>query len=215
MARRCSQRNWGFTLAEALTAMMILAIIGGSVGAIYTASMRTYARGITENLAQQKANWAIQRMAQDFRQGIEVKPDVAPFEASKLSVQLPNRLFDSGEGRRLNEVTVDAMGQPGLVRGYKVAYYRGNADGSLSLTGDHLWRRLLEYDGVTLVRAEVLADHVVDNPPDASGMPAPIFHYWPNQWAPTSVTARITVEERHGTRVAQATMVGEFSLRNR
>jgi type II secretory pathway pseudopilin PulG len=213
MARRCSRRNRGFTLAEALTAVMILAVIGGSVGAIYTASMRTYARGITENLAQQKAAWAVQRMAQDIRQGIKVAPGDPPYGSDKISIQLPNRPFDAGEGRHLNEIALDEYGKAGLVWGGKLAYYRGDADGNLSTTGDHFWRALFDTDGA-LVRRDLLTDHLVDNPLDASGMPAPIFVYWPNGFEVHAVTIRLTVEERHGQRVAQATMYAEFALRN-
>jgi prepilin-type N-terminal cleavage/methylation domain-containing protein len=215
MARRCSRRNRGFTLAEALTAVMILSIIVGSVSAIYTASMRTYARGITENLAQQKASWAVQRMAQDMRQGSSVVPGNAPFQSSYVAIRVPNRPFDSGEGRHLNEVSVDATGQAYLVQGGWTVYYRGDEDGNLSNTGDRLWRRMLAADGATLLRQELLADHVVDNPDDASGMPAPIFTYWPDIYRLKSVAARVTVEERQGARRARETMTGEFMLRNR
>jgi hypothetical protein len=215
MAQRCSRRNEGFTIAEALTAVMILSIIGWSVGAIYTASMQTYARGITENLAQQKASWAVQRMAQDMRQGISVTPGNAPFQSSYVAIRVPNRLFDGGEGRHLNEVSVDAGGQPYLVPGGWVVYYRGDGDGNLSNTGDHIWRRALAADGATLVQQDVLADHVVDNPDDASGMPAPVFTYWPDIYRLKSVAAEVTVEERQGARRAQETMTGEFALRNR
>ncbi len=213
MLRNGDHRTRGFTLAEALTAVMILSIIGGTVGAIYTSSMRTYSRGITENMAQQKACWAVQRMAQDVRLAMKVTPGDPPFMADQITIRLPNRVFDATERRHLNELFVDAEGA-GLVPGRQLAYYRGDADGNLSVTGDHLWATLFEADGATVVRRDLVTDHLVDNPLDASGQPAPIFHYWPRWDQCKALTVRVTVEERHGQRVAQATMFAEYKLRN-
>lgn len=215
MVRSYARRNWGIGLAEALTAVVVVGIVSGTVAAIYSASMQTYSRGITENYAHQKASWAVQRMAPDIRQGISVTPGDAPFDSCYVAIRLPNRPFDSGEGAHLNEVTLDATGAPYLVPGGWVVYYRGAEDGTLTAAGDRIWRRLLAADGATLVREDVIADHVIDNPLDESGTPAPMFIYWPDIFRLRSVEITVTVEEQRGPRKAQATMTGEFTLRNR
>ncbi|GEM_PF-1432054 len=203
----------GVTLPEVLVASIVLAVVVGVIAALYSASMRAWYRGATETRAQQKAAWVVQRMGPDIRHGMAVTPASAPYDTVCIAVRIPARSFDSDENTYLNQVGTDADGRPYLIPGGWALYYRGDASGNLSTTGDRVWRRLIDEDG-QLVRQMEIADNVVDNPPDASGSPKPMFIYWPDIYRLRSVEITVTVRERLGNRVAQSTMNGELTLRN-
>lgn len=203
------------TLAELIAAIVVFMIIIGSVVSIYQACLRTWRLGTVENMAQQQAAWAVQRMAPDLHQGMSVTPGNAPFESTYIAVRLPNRIFDSSQGAHFNEIDTNASGEAYLVPGGWAIYYRGDAEGNMALDGDHIWRKRFQADGTTLVSEDVIAKNVVDNPDDASGNPRPTFVYWPDLYHLNSVEATVTVTETIGSRSATATMVSEIGLRNR
>ncbi len=208
-------RRRAITLPEVLTVVMVVSIIMGTVVSIYINSMRAYARGSTESYAQQKASAAIERMIPDIRMGMSVVPGVAPHEASYIAIELPQRDFDSGEGTYLNHIETDGDGRPYLTPGGWVVYYRGDEDGNPAVDGDHVWRRLVADDGATILKQTPIVDNVVDNPPDGSGQPKPMFIYWPDMNRLQSVEITVTVREKRGIRVTNTTMTGEVALRNR
>jgi hypothetical protein len=212
--KRVGQTRSGISLAEVLTVAVILGIIMGTVTAIYTGSLRAWARGSTESYANEKSSWAVERMVPDVRLGMSVVPGVAPYEATYIAIQLPQRNWDASSGRYVNQVAVDAHGQPYLVPGGWIVYFRGDASGNFDVHGNSLWRREVNASGVT-VKQNVLANNVVDNPADATGQPKPTFIYWPDLYRLKSVEATVTVRERQGTRTSQTTMNGEITLRNR
>lgn len=213
MKRLSSRNTSGVTLPEALTVVLVMMVIGGTVGAIYTAAMGTWYRGATETYAEQKASWAIQRMVPDLRQGMSVTPASDPYGDICIAVELPAKTYDSTEGVYLNQVAVDASGTPYLTSGNYAVYYRGDEDGNISLEGDRIWRRLTDAGG-TVLREQVVADNVVDNPADDSGSPKPMFIYWPDIYRLRSVEMTVTVEETRGNQTERKTMVGELALRN-
>jgi len=206
--------RFGITLPEVLTAALVLSVIMGTVTSIYTGSLRAWCRGSAETYAEQKAAWAVQRMVPDIRSGISVLPGVAPHEASYITIQLPHRVFDTGQNTYLNQIAVDAHGNPYLVPGGWAVYFRGDAAGNADAGGDRIWRRLVAADG-SVLKEDVLADHVVDNPDDATGNPHPMFVYWPDVYRLRSVEVTVTVQEKQGSRTGQTTMNGEITLRNR
>ncbi len=214
------RRAAAFVLAEVLTAAVVFSIVFGCVVSIYIASLRTWGRGASENYAQQKASWSVQRMAPDLRLGMSVTPGNAPFESSYIAVHLPNRVFDSTQHTHFNQIltTVDEHGEtiPYLVPGGYAVYYRGDAEGNMATDGDRIWRKLLASNGETVMRSDVIADHVVDNPVDSTtGSPTPLFVYWPDIYRLNSVQITVTVQEKQGGRTSTATMNSEFALRNR
>lgn len=213
MKRAFARRTSGVTLPEVLTAVMVLMVIAGSVSAIYSAAMGTWYRGATETYAEQKASWAIQRMMPDLRQGMSVTPASSPYDDICIAVQIPAKAFDTGEGVYLNQVGVDAGGSPYLIAGNHVVYYRGDENGNLTLQGDRIWRRLADSGG-TVLKQQVIADNVVDNPVDGTGNPKPMFIYWPDIYRLRSVEVTVTVEETRGHQTERTTMVGEIALRN-
>jgi prepilin-type N-terminal cleavage/methylation domain-containing protein len=215
MISRFSTNRSGITLPELLTVIVVLGIILGSVVSIYQISMRTWREGMLENMAQQRASWVIQRMAQDIRMGMAVTPGTAPFESSYIALRLPNRIYNTSTHTYYNQVdtTVDGTGIY-LVAGDWVIYYRGDADGNLSTSGDRIWRRYLAADGTTVLRTEVVSDNVIDNPLDETGSPKPIFIFYPDMYHMKSIEVTVTAQERMGIHTAQSTMNSELALRN-
>ncbi len=210
------RRHSGFTLAEVLTAVLVMMVIGGTVVSIYQNSLRTWRTGTVENLAQQKASWAVQRIAQDLRQGMMVKAGPSPFEYSWISVLVPQRTFNHTLHAYMNDVTVDADGNLTLEQGQYIVYYRGNSDGDPSAAGDCLWRRTVALDQTTILKQDMLlANNVVDNPPDDTGTPTANFIYWPDINSLNTVEITITVQEKLGNKTAQVTVMGDLGLRNK
>jgi prepilin-type N-terminal cleavage/methylation domain-containing protein len=207
------RRAAGFTLPEVMTAMVVMVIVIGGIAAIYMASMRMWYRGAAENYAQQNASWAVQRIVPEVREGLSVTTAGSPYESVCIVVRLPSKVYDSGEGTYLNEVATDAYGDPYLVPGGWAMYYRGTEYGSISLEGDRLWRFYIGSDGMTY-KQQVVAENIVDNPPDGTGNPKPMFIYWPDIYRLESVEITVTTHEEIGHRVAEATMRGEVNLRN-
>lgn len=214
MSRTIRRREWGVTLPEVVTAAMVLGIIIGSVSAIYTTAMQTWYRGASENYAEQKASLAVDRMRPDLQQGMSVTAAASPYDEVCIAVQLPAKTYDSGQGVYLNQVAVDTEGHPYLVQGDYVVYYRGDGEGNISVSGDRIWRRLLRASDGAILKEQVIADHVVDNQPDGTGSPKPMFIYWPDIYRLRSVEVTVTVREQYGHRTATKTMNGELALRN-
>lgn len=201
-------------MPEMLTAIMVFSVIIGTVCAIYTTSMRTWYLGAAENYAEQKSSLAVQRMVPDLRQGLSVTAASSPYDDVCIAVQLPAKSYDSGAGVYLNQVTSDASGAPYLVQGDYAVYYRGDSNANIAVDGDCVWRRLVRaFDGA-VIKQQMLADNVIDNPVDETGNPKPMFIYWPDIYRLRSVEITITVQERMGNRTATKTMNGELSLRN-
>ena len=209
------RRAHGFTLPEVLTAAVVLSLVIGTVTQIYMSSLRAWYRGSTEGLSQEKAAWVVQRMAPDLREGMSVTPGTTPFDSCYVAIQLPAKVWDSGQQTYLNQLAVNALGQPYLIPGDYAVFYRGDGDGNLDVHGTRIWRRLAAPDG-TVLKQFVIADNVVDNPTDpATGAPKANFRYWPDIYRLRSVEITVTVQEKQGSRTSSATMNGELTLRNR
>ncbi|NIM04136.1 MAG: prepilin-type N-terminal cleavage/methylation domain-containing protein [Armatimonadetes bacterium] len=204
----------GFTLVEAMVSVIILAGLLGAVLAIYFTCGQTWRRGISESRAQIFAWSALRRMGPDIREAMSVTPFPDPFSGCGITLQLPARAFDTGERTYFSTVSVDGEGSPYLVTGNKVNYFRGNAAGSPSLSGDRLWRVVTAPDG-SEIRRQIVVENLLDNPPDAGGTPKPSFIYWPDIFRLNSVETTITVEAEESGKKTSATIVGETALRNR
>jgi len=211
-ARRVRFRCGGFTLVEALTATIVLAVIIVSVSTIYMAALRTYRRGEPANSAERKASWAVTRMVPDFQSAIAVIPADAPNDATAVAIRVPDKAWDGTDQTHYNRILDTGGGNLALVPGDLVYFYRGNDVGSMDPGGSKLWRAVVHADG-SQGKKYVVADHIVNNPLK-SGVPKPMFIYWPDVVRLRSVEMTITVQERAGTQVANSTMVSEVCLRN-
>jgi hypothetical protein len=153
-------------------------------------------------------------MAPDLQTGVSVSAASSPYEDVCIAVRLPAKTYDSGQGAYLNQVAVDAEGVPYLVEGDYAVYYRGDAEGNIAVDGDRIWRRLVSGTDGTVIKEQVIADNIIDNPNDDTGNPKPMFIYWPDIYRLRSVEVTVTVQERQGNRTATKTMNGELTLRN-
>ncbi len=200
----------GVTLPEVVMATVVLSIIVGAVCAIYSSAMRSWYLGAAENYAEQKASLAVQRMVPDLQAGMAAS---SPYQDC-IQIQLPAKAWSSTQGAYLNQLAVDAEGRPYLVQGDYVLYYRGDEDGNLSATGDRVWRRAVRGADGAVIKQQVIADHIVNNPDDESGSPKQMFIYWPDMTRLRSVEVTLTVREVFGHRTATKTMNAELALRN-
>jgi prepilin-type N-terminal cleavage/methylation domain-containing protein len=214
MRRGIRGRQRGVTLPEVVTATVVLSIVVGSVCAIYSSAMQSWYRGAAENYAEQKASLAVERMVPDLQQGMAVTAATSPYESVCIAVQLPARAWSSSQGAYLNQLSVGVDGRLHLVQGDFAVYYRGDADGNIAVDGDRVWRRVVRASDGAALKEQVIADHVVDNPPDGTGSPKPMFIYWPDIYRLRSVEVTLTVKETYGHRSATKTMSGELALRN-
>lgn len=214
MSGRIRRRERGVTLPEVVTAAMVLSIIMGTVSAIYTTAMQTWYRGASETYAERKASLAVERMRPDLQQGMSVTAAASPYDGVCIAVQVPAKAYDSGQGVYLNQLAVDTEGHPYLVQGDYVVYYRGDEGGNISVSGDRIWRRMMRASDGAILKEQVIADNVVDNPLDGTGSAKPMFVYWPDIYRLRSVEVTVTVREEFGHRTATKTMNGELALRN-
>lgn len=202
-------------MPEVLTAAVVLSLVLGSVSQIYIGSLRTWYRGTTENISQQKAAWVIQRMAPDLQEGISVTPGTTPFDSCYVAIRLPDKVWDVANSTYKNHIEINAMGEPYLVPGNYAVFYRSDNDGNLDLQGAHIWRRLVTPTG-TILKQYSIADNVIDNPIDPNtGSPKTNFRYWPDVYRLKSVEITVTVQERAASKISSSTANGELTLRNR
>ena len=211
----CKLSRQGFSLPEVLVAVTILAILLGSVVAIFLSCGRSWRRGTAESRAQQATYQAVRRIAPDIRAAMSVTPFPAPYNNIGITLQLPARAFNSGAGAYHNTLAIDSHGKPYLVAGNKVNYFRGDAAGQASLTGDRVWRVMTNYAGTTEIKRSVIAQGLIDNPVDADGNAKPMFIYWPDIFRLKSVETTVTFRAQEAQKTAVATLVDETSLRNR
>ncbi len=204
----------GFTLVEVVVVITVLAGLLGSVLAIYFMGMQSWRRGVPEGRTRELAAWALKRMDPDIRQAMALTAFPAPCNGYGITLRLPARTYDSGEQTYFNTISVGGDGRPYLVQGNQVSYYRGDAAGSASLSGDRIWRVLTTSEGGEL-RREVIVQGVVDNAPDATGNPKPMFIYWPDMYRLKSVEVTVNIRMTEAGRTAAAQISGETALRNK
>jgi len=197
-----------------MVVVVILAGLMGAVLAIYFSCGQTWRRGVSESRAQSLTLMALRRMAPDIREAMSLTPFPAPYDGYGITLQLPARAYDATERTYFNTVSIGGDGRPYLAAGDKVNYFRGNASGAPSLTGERLWRVVTAPDGTELHR-EVVITGLLDNPPGGAGSPKPIFIYWPDIFRLKSVESTVTVQAEESGKKATSTLVGETALRNR
>jgi len=208
------RKRHGFTLPEVLVTVVILATITLSVTSVFIAASRTYRIGAVDQAAQRMASGALQRMIPDVRAGMLVTPGVGVNADTHIILTLPNRVWNAGTQRHDYELAEDATGALGLVAGDTVHYYRGTAEGSMSASGDRMWRMVVHADG-TQGRTTCIATEVIDNPYSAAyGGAKPMFVYWPNEVLREAVEVTITVRIRQEAKEATRTARSEIALRN-
>jgi len=204
----------GFTLPEVMVSTIILGILAVAVTTVFMACSRTYYVGATDQAAERLAAGALERMVPDLRAAMLVNQGEPPNENSHLLLQMPERVWNADAEAYEYTLAPDSLGNLGLVAGDIVHYYRGNAAGEMTPSGDHIWRMVVHQDG-SPGKTFAIASHVVDNPYDSAyAGPKPMFVYWPNEVLRESVEVTITVEVKEGARTSRRTAHSEVALRN-
>jgi len=123
----------GFTLVEAVVVMAILGLIAGAIMSFYPVSAKLFVRGSAEATAETAAARATQKIAPVVREAVNLNVVVrnAGTGDVRLEVSLPLKQVESTTGENL-------VVYP-LAVGEQVAYYRSDASGSSSQTGNYLW----------------------------------------------------------------------------
>ena len=202
----------GMTLPELMVVCLVMFIVLAAVSGIYYGSMRLYRRGEPANTAARKVAWALARMAPDIQQGISVTLPNA--EKTEARIVTPDKQQQVGGPTFYNVVSLTPTGDPYLVRGNEIRYYRGTIGGAPDAHGSYLWRRVVHPDGTSLAPT-LIADNVVDNPPPAGAtQPRPMFDYWPDPSFYKCVLVTVTVREATGSQVSTVPMSTWVALRN-
>jgi Tfp pilus assembly protein PilW len=200
------------TLPELMVVCLVMFIILAAVSGIYYGSMRLYRRGEPANTAARKAAWALARMAPDIQQGIGVT--LPNSEKTEARIIIPDKQQESGGSTFYNVIALSPAGEPYLVRGNTVRYYRGTAGGAADAHGSNLWRQVVRPDG-TALSPTLVTDNVVDNPPPAGAtQPRPMFDYWPDASFYKCVLVTVSVREATGSQVSTVPMSTWVALRN-
>ena len=124
----------GFTLVEALVAMMILALIGGAMMAFFALSAKLFRRGVAESQAESAASRTIKKMGPIVHEALDLNVVVRDGNTGEVRVELslPLKQTDpvTGEDLVALPMTVDK----------EVAFYRSDESGDPDETGEHFWR---------------------------------------------------------------------------
>jgi hypothetical protein len=202
----------GVTLPEVLTVAILIVIVFGGVSALYYGSARLYRRGEPANSAEREAAWAIQRMVPDVQQAMSCS--ILDTEKTIVKLRLPAKQWDASAQKHYNVISLSGTGEPYLVPGGWVYYYRGDSSGGSNATGSYLWRAVTDASG-TLLKRYCLATGIIDNPiPSGGTAPTPMFEYWPTPEVYKSVLVTVTVQKSLQHQTATRTMASELSLRN-
>ncbi|HUT74117.1 MAG TPA: type II secretion system protein [Armatimonadota bacterium] len=171
--RRLSRRS-GFTLPELLVAMLVMGILAWTVSLIYFSVLGVYNKNLWRLRPYDEATKAVERVAKEIREAMVIDT----YGSQALIVIMPqkdasrdNVLVDSGSGLALSQ-------------GDWVAFYLSDQTGALDASGHYLWKAVKAQGTTTWVPRVMIADsiHPELNPTDpATGLPRPMFKYWPDE----------------------------------
>ncbi len=181
----------GITLAEALLAMCLLAILSVGVCGLYIQSLRLYNEGVHQVSAQQRAALAVQIMLGEIQEAINVDypgPYVIVFTVPYKQ-----------DGACLIDPATYTI-QPGK----QVAYYLSDRTGYYYRDGPYIWRAERPMGQEDWSEKRLLTDEVDDL----------TFTYAPTIEMPELVRASVTVNAQGSPGYFNRTEVGEVWLRN-
>lgn len=104
-ARRCWPRRRGFTLVEAVAAMVILGALGSVVSAVVLEAMQGYSTAATGTLAHEQLTSALERLDRELREidlksGSAVAPDITSITPTSIT-------FSGGKAISLTGTTLN------------------------------------------------------------------------------------------------------------
>jgi len=181
-------RRAGFSLAEALAALIIISLIIGAIFAFEVAAARLSARGMRQYQAETRAQSALRAIAQEMREGIAV---------STAQTNLVEYTYPAKEtGQEYFRVP--------LAVGYRIRYYLGDRSGTAQSGGTYLWRG---DDSTGTMRPTVMLADKVASLTFAYSTP-------PGGTQPDMVTVTIGVKVRSQGRTQLQTHSAVVQLRN-
>jgi type II secretory pathway pseudopilin PulG len=190
-------RRRGFTLAEALMALVILTLVGGGILAIYAAGIRLFNRTSTFSQAAAAANTAAKGMASDGQEAMALKyatslPAGERSSSTQLVLALPAKNGTTG----YNLVP--------LQEGTWLRYYLSDKTGVYGNTGTSLWRGKKSVSEGVWRPEKRLADSVS----------ALEFEYQPSLEKATLVAINVVTTARRGGKTVEGSATTEVLLRN-
>ena len=114
----------GFTLAEAIAAMVILTLIIGAIFAFQVSAVRLSSRVSRTYVTQTRAADAVRTLAREMKEGIAV----TTAQSTVVEYAYPAKVPGTEDFRVPLQV------------GYNVRYYLGNKSGTAQSGGTYLWR---------------------------------------------------------------------------
>jgi len=164
----------GFTLPELLVAMAVMGVLAWTVSLIYFSVLSVYNKNMWKLRPYDEATKAVERVAKEMRGAMLI--DTAG--ATSMIAVMPEK-----DASRDNVLIDDGTGQLALSQGDWVAFYLSNSTGSIGATGHCLWMAVKPKGGAAFVPKVKIAEdvHPELNPTDpATGLPRPMFTYWPD-----------------------------------
>jgi len=200
-------RKRGFTLPELLVAMAVMGALAWTISMIYFSVLGIYNRNMWKLRPYDEATKAVERISDEAREAMIIQTDAA----SELRMVLPEK-----DANRDN-VLVDTGTGLALSHGDIVVIYLSDRTGAYGAAGTCLWKGVQRKGTIELVPKAMIADdiHPELNPVDpATGLPRPLFKYWPDTNHLWGVEMWITSTALVRGQVHTQTAHGESYLRN-
>jgi len=191
MHPHCRPPRRGVTIAEALVAMFVLALLSIGVCGLYVESLKMYNEGVHRTSAQQRASFAVQLMLSEIQ------------EATNVDYPGPWVIVFTMPEKQDGLVVVDPETYT-VVPGYQVAYYLSDSSGYYYREGPYIWRAQRPLGTEEWQEKRLVIEEV-------GGL---TFTYAPTIEMPELVRASVTVNAEGEPGYFNRTEVGEVWLRN-
>lgn len=178
----------GFTLAEAIASLVIMALIIGAIFAFEISAARVTARSGRAFQAETRASDALRAIAREMKEGISIT------SAQPHLVEYTYPATESGSRYFAWPLAV----------GYRVRYYRGNKVGVADSNGTYLWRA--DDSSGSMQPTKLLADKV-------AGFTL-TYHYPTGSTSPDAVTVEVAAQVTSSGKTNLATYRTTVKLRN-
>ncbi len=207
LCRILSRRRSGVTLAELLVAVGLMGILAYGCSMIYFSVLNIYNDQIWRLPPYDEATAATDRLTKELQESMLIYAHAN----SSVIVVMPQK-----DANGDNVLTLGADGYS-LSQGDLVAFYVSDETGALDATGNCLWKAIQRQGESTFTPRIKIANNIYPelNPTDpATGLPRPVFRYWPDEVRLWGVELWITsISTVHGEAKTQ-TAHSEVYLRN-
>ena len=164
----------GVTLIELMVAVSVMGILYYSISVIYFSVLNIYNNQVWKLPPYDAATAAAQRVSKEIREAMQIDS----YGTDWVVVIMPEKTAD-----RENVLTLGGDGQYHLSQGDLVLYYLSDSTGSVTATGNCLWKAVAPKGTTNFTPKVKIADNIHQelNPVDpATGQPHAMFRYWPD-----------------------------------